>query len=624
MPYPKTVILSCLLALAAVPAATAQEAEVDLNGAVEMNLPGDLPLAMFADLVAEELGWTLLYREQDLEGRTVTLRFNGELTRDAMRQLLAGALVDANLRLTALGDDLYRISPTMQDNGQMPPLQMTVQLLDLENAPAGKVAELLQDVLVNKLVGDGFEMGERVVRVRPDERSNTIVVLAPPEMQDLAEGIVEKLDRPGGVSSRRVETYKLKNSTAGNLIRTLRQVAGLPPGPRERGDAPLSSFGDEQVDPLGDGRQNDLGLGDLNNFAPPQQLEQQLAQQFDEYGEPVELAAVGRQNERPILVADRHTNSIIVVADADTQSLYGQLIAQLDERRPQVQIEATLVSLNTSDDNVLGVEFGDSRSVNSGRLVTFSQFGVSTLETTPELGVTGSLLPTNTLGFTAALLDGDFADVVLQAFAEESEARVLSSPVILVNDNEVGQLGSIREEPVVETVQGEVIATTSFKEFVKAGTQIKVRPHISEGGYLQLEYEIEVNTFAGGTTLSDGIPPPRQTDKVGSRVTIPDGDTIVVGGLTRKDDGTIVSKIPLLGDIPVLGAAFRRTVDTSEQTTLFVFLRPRILSDDDFEDLRRISRPAIRDSGLDVDLPHHARPAAVQELPVDAPVLIVD
>jgi general secretion pathway protein D len=112
---------------------------------------------------------------------------------------------------------------------------------------------------------------------------------------------------------------------------------------------------------------------------------------------------------------------------------------------------------------------------------------------------------------------------------------------------------------------------------------------------LQLEYEVALSSFTGQG--SNGIPPPRQTNKVASRVTIPDGSTIVVGGLNRTEDGRTVNAIPILGELPLVGALFRSTTDTTRTATLFVFIRPVILRDDEFEDLRFLSERDARRAG---------------------------
>jgi general secretion pathway protein D len=99
------------------------------------------------------------------------------------------------------------------------------------------------------------------------------------------------------------------------------------------------------------------------------------------------------------------------------------------------------------------------------------------------------------------------------------------------------------------------------------------------------------------------VPPPRQTNTLSSEVTVPDGYAVITGGLTREDDSDSASKIPGLGDIPWLGAAFRQSNHSRSQSTLFVFIRPVILRDDLFEDLKYLSSRDLKAAGLPENLP---------------------
>ncbi|MEO1237770.1 MAG: secretin N-terminal domain-containing protein, partial [Planctomycetota bacterium] len=472
--------------------------------------------------------------------------------------------------------------------------------ITLEHGLARDVANLVREMIQARLQGDSSYRQIEGVRVLPDVRTNQLVVSAPIGLMEEAVALVRSLDSEVTSQVAPVQRYKLTNTTALDLLRTLRAVSGA--------DAdPFDDIGEEGPG-LGFGDERDAGFGGEEAFAEGRRGPRgpSAVQGTVDTG----LPASSFSGADVTLAADVNTNSIIVVADPATQDVYARLIELLDERRPQVQIEATLVSLNTTNDYSLGVEFGiDGALDGPSRLITFSSFGISTVDP-----VAASLTPTVGAGLTSALLDADFADVVIQAFEQDGNSRVLSAPTLLVNDNERGQLRSLTEEPTVSITQGEVSDQISFLEYVEAGTTIDVIPNISEGGYLQLEYRVEVNTFLASdpALAAAGVPPPRQTDALQSRVTIPDGFTIVVGGLTRADDTETVSKVPFLGDIPLVGELFKSTTRAEDETTLFVFLRPTILADDDFADLRGLSEPRLREAGLPGNDPY------------DEPALILD
>ncbi|MEO1236605.1 MAG: secretin N-terminal domain-containing protein [Planctomycetota bacterium] len=478
---------------------------------------------------------------------------------------------------------------------------LVIRTVRLEHALARDVANTVRDVITAKMVGAGQVKQADSLRVLADNRTNQVVISMGRGFWDEAEALIRVLDSEVKSRVTPVKRYKLTNTTARGMLRTLEAVAGGHSNPFDE----LRRSLDQGLgfEPGGHG-----DTGRLSSDAPFPGSGGNDEQTVGPGAVGVEADGLNRANLT--LAADVNTNSIIVVADPATQEIYAGLIELLDERRPQVQIEATLVSLNTTNDYALGVEFGVEGSLDEpSRLITFSSFGISTVDP-----VTGSLTPAGGAGLTSAVLDADFVDVVLNAFEQDGNSRVLSAPTLLVNDNTRGRLQSLVEEPTVSITQGEVSDQVSFLEYVEAGTTIDVIPYISEGGYLQLEYRVIVNSFLASdpALAAAGVPPPRVTDALQSRVTIPDDHTIVVGGLTSKAESETIEKVPYLGDIPLVGELFKRTTTSHDETTLFVFLRPTILADDDFADLRGLSEDRLRDAGLPGNEPY------------DAPTLILD
>jgi general secretion pathway protein D len=297
------------------------------------------------------------------------------------------------------------------------------------------------------------------------------------------------------------------------------------------------------------------------------------------------------------VTADVNTNSIIVIGPPSVQAMYAELVKKLDERRPQVQIECTIVTIDTSDSFQLAVDISQLGAAGANQLLTFSSFGVSTVDIT-----TGQLTPKVNPGGTFALLSPDIADVVINALATNSHARLISAPQLLVNDNGKGQLQSVRQEPFAEILDTNTTQSrTGLGGQAEAGTTISVEPHISKGDYLQLDYTVELSSFTGNAT--NGLPPPSQKNAVNSTVTIPDGFTIVVGGLSLKNARDNINKIPLLGDIPIIKYLFRAQANSSSDTTLFVFIRPVILRDEKFEDLKYYSDRKMQRMGVPGDYP---------------------
>ncbi len=136
------------------------------------------------------------------------------------------------------------------------------------------------------------------------------------------------------------------------------------------------------------------------------------------------------------------------------------------------------------------------------------------------------------------------------------------------------------------------------------GKNNHVTPHISESNHLRLRYELTLNSFTGAAP-SPNSPPPRSTNTVSSEVVVPDGYTVVVGGLVGTTRSTTINKVPLLGDIPLAGLLFQSRTEVDNHRTLYIFLRPVIFRDDAFLDLKHFSDQRREAAGVEQDFPEN-------------------
>jgi general secretion pathway protein D len=294
--------------------------------------------------------------------------------------------------------------------------------------------------------------------------------------------------------------------------------------------------------------------------------------------------------------ADVATKSLIVYAPASIQPLYEKLIRSLDQRRPQVMIEAQIVAVDTTDNFSLGVEVSTGDRTGSSRLFKFTSFGLSQVDPT-----SGRLTPIPDLGFNGVLLDPEVADVIVQALTTHARSRLLASPKILVNDNQTGKLESVASVPFRSINTINTISSESLGGDQEAGTIVTVTPHINEDDHLQLEFEVEFSTFTGQG--DPNLPPPRQIDRVRSAVTIPDGKTVVVGGLKRIGQTDSFSGVPWVEKVPVLRELTSLTTEAETTTSFFLFIRPKILRDSRFRDLRYLSDIELNEARIPGDFP---------------------
>ncbi|QNN23143.1 hypothetical protein HED60_12975 [Planctomycetales bacterium ZRK34] len=453
------------------------------------------------------------------------------------------------------------------------------------------------DRLVKQLVGPVDE--DRLYQAAIDEDGGYLVVSATAEVHEKIEALKRELDVAAAESQSPMRFYKLMNTAASDVLVTLSALEGNEAQVTEpyREDESSEYTDADRINERQYSRTNrpatlsrESKIPSLRDSASQGSLRNQ-----NKSGEQ-STASLSVRSDRALITADINTNSIIIVAKPDVQAMYEKLIKQLDQRRPQVLIEATIVTLDTSNDFSLGVELGKRTTIDGRDTLVFSSFGLTELN--PTSGPV-TLIPG--VGFNGAILDNDIANVVIQALKTNSRARVVSAPRILVNDNATGSLESISEEPYLSVNASDTVSTTSFGGFVEAGTSIEVTPHISEGDHLTLAYRVALNSFTDQG--ADGIPPPRQTNSIESNVTVPDGHTVVVGGLNRSDLSNRIEGLPFLSDVPVLKHLFSNEVDEESQMTLFVFIRPVILRDDQFKDLKFVSRKPLEQAELPGDFP---------------------
>lgn len=396
--------------------------------------------------------------------------------------------------------------------------------------------------------GGGIRGGLTVV-----EKTNSILLTGPPSVHRVMASISKSIDVPGTYETGMIRVYKIENADVDEIAATVQDLIQSRVKQERKPGEPKFEASPEGAA----GTPEPANLAKTEEFVP--QIEAKVS-------------------------VNKGTNSIVVQATTRQHRELEKLIEELDRRRKQVLIEAMIIEVTTKDNRDLGIELNRV----SGDSHLFTSFGLSTIDT-----VTGVREIIVSPGGTAAILRPDKVQAILKALQSNSDVRIESVPRILVNDNAVGTILSIAEEPTTQTNQGETTTTTSFAGFVEAGTQFAITPHISETDYLRVEYKITLNSF--GTRTSDpSIPPPRNTSSIQSEATVPDGHTIVVGGLQSSNESKSVDKIPLLGDIPLLGLAFKNTITKKRYTTTYLFITTTIIKNEDFGDLKSISEEALK------------------------------
>jgi len=340
----------------------------------------------------------------------------------------------------------------------------------------------------------------------------------------------------------------------------------------------------------------------LENQSPEDLAEvlQKLIQETIQDKEGKIQQTIRKTEEDIIIVPDENTFSIIVYASKKNQEWIGSLIKQLDKRRPQVLIDVSLVEINKEED----FEYDLSLLANATDLVS------------NNIAIMGGTLPVAAGGESVIeagfnLLDSDGAptkrvrgfynegriQALLDAIDSKGYGRILARPKVLVNDNEEGLIKTtdktyVSESTTSYTSEGIPLTTTKYSPY-EAKIELAITPHISEGSLLRLEVSMTREDFVEKEGATASAPPDYATSNIDTIVTVPDGSTIILGGLTKLKQSKGGSKVPLLGDIPIAGALFRSVANKKDDKHLYIFVKANILRPDDtaggLAQLQRIS-----------------------------------
>ena len=200
------------------------------------------------------------------------------------------------------------------------------------------------------------------------------------------------------------------------------------------------------------------------------------------------------------------------------------------------------------------------------------------------------------------ILDPGSFSGILRALETVNHGRTLNIPKVLVNNNETAHLDSLLQSPYATSNTSPNLATVSFGGTLDAGTSVQVTPQITDGDQMLVDYQVSLSSFVGASS-DPRLPPPRQETKLRSVATVPDGYTVVLGGLEIEAETKGESRVPFLGSIPILGNVFKSQSKTSTRSKFFVFLRCSVLRSASFEDLRYVSASVMAAMGVDDDLP---------------------
>ncbi len=301
-------------------------------------------------------------------------------------------------------------------------------------------------------------------------------------------------------------------------------------------------------------------------------------------------AAFAPLGEKVSILADKPTNSLIITAAPQDYTVIEEVIKKLDIVRAQVYVEALIAEVTLEKVTQMGIEWNWTAAPKEG---SFRPYGGTDLtghtsfpEVAQDLAVNGFLLGVSK-GFVGST---DVPDIkgLLQLFAGDADVNVLSAPKLLTTDNQEAQIIVGEERPFLKSSQtsSEGAAILQTWDYKDVGITMKLTPHISKGTLLRLDIFAEIKSFVENAEGLEGAPITTKRQATTS-VVVEDGSTVVIAGLIRDDRTGKLSKVPLLGDIPMLGWLFKSRSQTKNKTNLLIFITPRIVLS--AEDLRKIT-----------------------------------
>ena len=567
-----------------------------MNGFALVNTPGGYRVVTEAD--AKLQSSQIYTAKTDVAGDQIITRvFHLNFATAANVVNLLRPLISPNNTINALpgnnsivvtdyASNLGRIEKIIQsvDN----PAATKVETIALNNAQAAKVAALVNRALETSVPQGGDPLSKPTVLADP--RTNSLIIRSG-NAERLAQirRLVATLDTSKNVGS--IYVVPLKNAEAAKLAITLRALVaadGSSNDPTNTNALGNSNINARAPTTPNQGAASAMNLGGAGGAGGANPLGGGSSAAAS-----TALTSTSEPSTGGIIQADPNTNSLIITATEPVFRDLMKVIAQLDRRRAQVYIESMIVELTDQNAAELGVQWQALNSSNTAFAGT-NFIGPSTSGNTNIIGASAAINAVlGTAGAVATAPLGLGLNVgsitsfgknlafssLLRAVSTISGANVLSTPNLMTLDNEEARIIVGQNIPIVTgsyAQTGSATTVTPFQTFTRqdVGLTLRVRPQVSENGTVKLQIFQEVSSIQNFSAANGVVLNKRNVE---SNVIVEDGQIIVLGGLIGDDYTDGSSKIPWLGDLPLIGALFRYDNKSRKRSNLMVFIRPTVL-----------------------------------------------
>ncbi len=405
-----------------------------------------------------------------------------------------------------------------------------ISVIPLEYADATKLVNLL---------GTIFKPAQKVVKGAPrktltmvaDERTNTIVMLAN-ELDSLrVKQLIAMIDKETPRGKGKIHVYYLENANAEELAKVLAEV-------------------------------------------------------------PTEGAKVQKGKKAPVvsegvkITADKSTNSLIIMADKEDYMVLQEVIQKLDIPRSMVYIESLIMEVDAEKSFEMGINWQAFGEISIGGKETAVGGAFSDAVLGGELAEIANLFSPGGLAVglisepvTIAGITVSNISAIVNAVKTDDDFRILSTPQVLTTDNEEARI-TVGENRPYQTRSTTDVSGGTFEsfEYRDVGKILKITPHVTQGRLVRMNLSLEVTNIDLKSTLTTSSTlPVTQKRTVDTTVIVKDNQTVVIGGLIDDSTSINTTKVPILGDIPILGWLFRSTSQSNQKTNLYIFLTPRVI-----------------------------------------------
>jgi general secretion pathway protein D len=452
-------------------------------------------------------------------------------------------MVDSSINIRKLHGILQTIDTERTREG--------LEIIYLKNASAESAATTVRQWLIGsdgKSAAQPAAPGSSSTSVIADQRLNALLIFGTDTTKKAIRELVLKLDVAPPEASSKVNVFYLENTDATEMAKVL--------------DGVVKGISSQATPQPG--------------AAAPQ------ASAFD--------------SGKVTITPDKASNSLVIMASPNDYSNLIQVIKKLDRRSKQVFVQAMIAEISLDKSRELGVQLGAiGGGQPSNNLTVAGMF-----DPLSSLTTIGSILAGG--GTLTPVVNASAVNVtaVLKALDKNGLLNILSTPNILTSDNKEAEINVGENVPFQGSSTQSTIGTTTSVERKDVGIILKIKPQISEGDYIRMEINQEISQVKAGKGQAIDLVTTKRSAK--TNVVVKNRDTVVIGGLIQDTEEDVISKVPILGDIPLLGWMFKSTAKVRKKTNLVLLLTPYIIKDAaDLAEMTQIQRQLFEDTTKKID-----------------------